>query len=120
MRFAFLVFVNALGLFIVSKLLSGFVFGPSIISPILAGVTITILNAIVKPIIKLFSFPLVMLSAGLFLIVINAFILYLTVYLIQVMDIEGATLTVNGPLTYVWASIILGIANSTIHWFLKE
>jgi hypothetical protein len=68
----------------------------------------------------LLSFPLVLLSAGLFLIVINAFILYLTVYVIEVMDIDGVSMAIQGLLTYLLAAVILGLANSTIHWFLKE
>ncbi len=120
MKFLFLIAVNAFALFLVSLLLPGVEFGTSPAGPIIAGLTITILNAVLKPLIKLFTFPLVFLSAGLFLIVINAFILYLTVYLLQVMDVEGATLVVQGPLTYLLASVIFGLANSTIHWFLKE
>jgi putative membrane protein len=120
MNFLFLIFVNALGLFIVSLFLPGVEFGAGPVSPIVAGVIITILNAIVRPIIKLLSFPLVLLSAGLFLIVINAFILYLTVYVIEVMDIDGVSMAIQGLLTYLLAAVILGLANSTIHWFLKE
>lgn len=120
MRFIYLVIVNAVALFTASLMLDGFSFGNGYIAPVIAGLVITVLNFIVKPVLKLLSFPLVFLSAGLFLIVINSFILYLTKYLIGVMDISGVTMNIDNLLTYFLAAIIFGLANWLIHWFLKE
>jgi len=60
------------------------------------------------------------LSAGLFSIVINAFILYLTHYILEVADIAGVALHVESLLTYVLAAVIFGVANWLISWFLKD
>jgi len=120
MRFIYVIFVNALALFIASLVLPGLSFEGSWIAPVIAGATITILNMLVKPILKLLSFPLIFISAGLFLIVINAFILYLTQYIIKVMDIANVVMHVDTLLTYVFAAIIFGLSNWVINWFLKE
>lgn len=120
MRIIYTILANALALFLASRLLSGFVFEGGWIAPVLVGAIISILNFILKPIIKLLSFPLIFLSGGLFLIAINAFLIYLSSYLLRVMDIAGTALNVKDILTYVLAALIFGIANWFIHWFLKD
>jgi len=120
MRLIYTIIINAVALFIASLVLSGFVLEGGWMTPVIAAAVITILNMFVKPILKLLSFPLVFFTAGLFLIVINAFIIFLTQYTITVMDIEGVAMHVDNLLTYVLAAIIFGLANGLIHWFLKE
>lgn len=120
MRLIYVIVTNALALFIASLVLEGLSFEGGWLAPVIVAAILTVLNFLVKPILKLLSFPLVFLSAGLFLIVINAFILYLSNYLLVVMDIEGVVMHVESLLTYVFAAIIFGVANWFIHWFLKE
>jgi len=120
MRILVTILVNALALFLVSKLLPGFTFEGGWLTPVIVAAILTVLNFIVKPILKFLSFPLVFLTGGLFLIVLNAFMLFLADYLLAVMDFEGMNLVVDGILTYVLAAVIFGIANWLIHWFLKD
>lgn len=120
MRFIFTVVINAVALFLASTLLPGFLLEGGVITPILAATVITLLNFLIKPILKLLSFPLVFLTGGLFLFIINAVIIWLTQYIIDVMDIEGVHLVLDNLLTYLFAAIIFGLANWIIHWFLKE
>ncbi|MFA5855550.1 MAG: phage holin family protein [Candidatus Gracilibacteria bacterium] len=120
MRAILTILANAVALLIISRLLSGFVFEGGYLAPILVAAILSILNFILKPVIKLLSFPLIFITGGLFLIVINAFLIYLSSYLLRVMDISGTALHVESILTYVFAAIILGVANWLIHWFLKD
>lgn len=114
------IFANALALFLVSKIATGLEIQGGMETYVIIGIILSILNFVLKPILKVLSFPLVFLSGGLFLIVINALILYLCEYFIRVIDITGVSMHVNGTLTYLWAAAILGLANWLIHWFLKE
>ncbi len=120
MRIIATILANALALFLVSRVLEGFVFEGGVVAPIIVGLILTVLNFILKPILKILSFPLVFLTGGLFLIVLNALMLYLADYLLAVMDFEGVDLAVDGFLTYLLAALIFGIANWLIHWFLKD
>lgn len=120
MRLIYTIVTNAFALFVASIALQGFVFEGGWLAPVIAGGVLTILNMLVKPVLKFLSFPLVFVSAGLFLIVINAGILYLTQYFVTVMDITGVSMRINDLLTYLLAAIIFGVANWLIHWFLKE
>lgn len=111
---------NALALFLASRLLDGMVFQGGIWAYLIVGLLLTVLNFAIKPILKLLTFPLVFLTGGLFLIIINALILYFAQHLLTVMDFEGITMTVDRPLTYLLGAVIFGVANWIIHWLLKD
>lgn len=112
--------INMGALWATSMVLDKFSYEGGIVFLLIAGILMGILNSCMKPIIKLLSFPLIFFSAGLFLIVINALILYLLDYILAVLDFTGVNLTIDGTLTYLWAAIILGVVNWFERWVLKE
>ena len=77
---------------------------------VLLGIALvfTIINALVKPLVKLLSLPLLILTLGLFLIVINALMLLLTSWITNTTEYG---LHVDGFWTAVWGSIIISIVN---------
>lgn len=68
----------------------------------------TVVNAFVKPVVKLLSLPLLILTLGLFTLVINALMLMLTAW-ISTETTYG--LTVDGFWTAVWGALIISIVN---------
>jgi putative membrane protein len=72
-------------------------------SAILAAVVLGVLNAIVKPILFVLTLPLTIASLGLFLLVLNAIMLWLTDRIVPGFDIPG------GFGTTVIAAFILSI-----------
>jgi putative membrane protein len=48
-----------------------------------------LLNTFVKPILKLISFPITVMSLGLFLLVINVIIIYAAAYFINGFQVQG-------------------------------
>lgn len=65
---------------------------------ILAGLALGLLNAILRPILITFTLPVTILSLGLFILVINAFILYLVGELINEVRIENFGTAILGAL----------------------
>ncbi|MBU1019198.1 MAG: phage holin family protein [Patescibacteria group bacterium] len=112
--------VNIGALWVTSLLLTNFNFEGGITFLLIAGLLLGILNTLAKPVMKLLSFPLIFISAGLFLIVINALMLGVLDYLFDILDITGVSLQVEGALTYLWAAIIFGLVNWLEHWMLKR
>ncbi len=119
-RIAFAIAVNMGALWATALLLDKFNFTGGIPFLIVAGTLIGVLNYAVKPVAKLLSFPLIFVSAGLFLIVINAVMLGVLDYVLEVLDFTGIDLQVDGTLTYLWAAIIFGLVNWLEHWLLKK
>ncbi|WP_330184672.1 phage holin family protein [Nocardia sp. NBC_01503] len=77
---------------------------------VIAVITVifTIVNALVKPLVKLLSLPLVVLTLGLFLLVINALMLWLTSKITEHTDYQ---LHVNGFWAAIWGAIIITLVN---------
>jgi putative membrane protein len=78
---------------------------------IIGGIIIGLLNAFLKPLMKILSLPFVLLTAGLFLIVINGVILYITEWIINTMQFQDVRLHFSGLAAYLLAGIILGLIN---------
>lgn len=119
-RLIYTIIVNALALFGASYVLPGFSFEGGWVAPLIFAIILIVLNVVIKPIMKLLSFPLIFITGGLFLVLINAVTLYLAEYILRVMDVSGVSVQFETPLTYLWAAIIFGVANWLIHWFLKD
>ncbi|EHK83477.1 membrane spanning protein [Rhodococcus pyridinivorans AK37] len=109
--------INAVGLWLAVELVDGIDFtdpaGTSdttrkVISLVVLAAIFTVVNALVKPLVKLLSLPLVILTLGLFLLVVNALMLMLTAWL------SGFTeygLTIDGFWAALWGGVIIAIVN---------
>jgi putative membrane protein len=70
-------------------------------------------NTFLKPILKLISFPITILSLGLFLLVINVIVVYIVDYFI-----EGFTVT--GFIPPLIFSFVLSISSTILGWFFDK
>lgn len=67
---------NSLALFVATKFVDGFSVTGGWREFLLAGAVLALLNLLVKPILKTLTLPLIILTLGLFTLVINALILW--------------------------------------------
>ncbi|MBJ8338922.1 phage holin family protein [Antrihabitans sp. YC3-6] len=72
------------------------------------AIVFTLVNAVVKPVLKFLSLPLIVLSLGLFLLVINALMLLLTAWITEATDYG---LRVDGFWTALWGALVIAIVN---------
>jgi putative membrane protein len=101
---------------IVAYLLPQIDYGDSIPGLIVVALIAGVVNGFVKPVVKLFSLPLTMMTLGLFGLVINAVLLLLIAW---VASLLGVTFTVGGfppdiSVDAIIAAIIGGIAISIV------
>lgn len=59
---------------------------------------LTLLNTFLRPVLYFLSFPLIIFSFGLFMVVINALLLQLTAYLVKGFTVEGFWPSIAGAL----------------------
>ena len=83
----FLVTAAAVG--IVAAVVPGVHVREGVESYVVIALVFALVNLLVRPVLKLLSFPLLLLTLGLFLIVINAAMLGLTALLTDRMEIDG-------------------------------
>jgi len=103
-RFIIRILGNAVALYAAFYIVPGFLVSGSVQQYLIAGLVLALLNLIVKPILKLISFPLILLTLGLFTFVINALILWLLDYLV-------AFVTIESLLALIGATIIVSVVN---------
>jgi putative membrane protein len=78
--------VNAVAIWVATAVVpgvevSGDGLGRTIITLLVVGAIFGVVNALIKPIVKLFSFPFYLLTLGLFAFVVNAFMLQIVSWL---------------------------------------
>ncbi|MFJ6720763.1 MULTISPECIES: phage holin family protein [unclassified Streptomyces] len=83
--------------------------GKRVLTLILVALVFGLVNLIVKPVVKLLSLPLFILTLGLFTLVVNALMLMLTSWLAKQFDLS---FHVDG----FWAALIGGLIISVVSW----
>src|SRR5262245_25469527 len=68
---------------------------------------LTLLNLLVRPILFVLTLPLIVLSLGLFLIVVNALLLEFTAYLVKGFSVDGFWPAVGGAIVISLVTMIL-------------
>jgi putative membrane protein len=114
MTFVWRVLVNAIAIWLAQELLSGITViddhttSGRILVLVGVGLIFGLVNAVVKPIVKFFAFPLYVLTLGLFTLVVNALMLLLTAWISQQL---GWGLKVDSFGTAVIGALIISIVS---------
>jgi putative membrane protein len=107
--------VTAAALFVAAKFVPGISHTGSLASLLGVALVFGVVNTIVKPILKLFSFPVVLLTLGLFLFVINGLMLLLTSYLSAQLELG---FQVRGILPAIIGSLVVSITAAVLNFVL--
>ncbi len=105
---------NILGLFLASYLLPGISFPQNqwwVL--VLAALVFGIINLLLKPILILLTCQMILLTLGLFIIIVNGALLYLTTLVVPQFEIVDFGSAILGAL-------IVSIVNLFVYWFLGE
>jgi putative membrane protein len=78
---------------------------------LLVALILGIVSMYVEPVVKFFSIPFIILTIGLFLLVINALMLMLTAW---IAGQAGIGFHVDGFWTAVWGSLVITLVNGFI------
>jgi putative membrane protein len=89
MRLVVKLLVIALAVWVVAAVVPGVHVQEGVSSYLVVALIFALVNVLVRPLLKLLSFPLLVLTLGLFLIVINTAMLGLTALLTERLDIDG-------------------------------
>lgn len=98
-------FLNALALYVVSRIVPGIVI-ESISAALIAIVVISLLNAVIKPILIILTLPVTILTLGLFVFVINAFLLLLAGSITPGFHVNGFGTAIIGSIVFTIVTMI--------------
>ncbi len=116
------IIATGIALYFIGVILEGdFLITGGIKGYLIAAVAFGLLNGIVKPILKLFSFPLMLITVGFFVFIINTFLVWFAEYALDVLEFEEVTIVVAGGFfTYLMAGFLISLFNMVISWLLKK
>ena len=109
--------INAIGLYVAVNYVPGIDLQGDWTSILWLALIIGLLNALVRPILKLLTFPLIILTLGLFTIVVNTIVLLLTSSIGQAFNLG---LTVDGFWPALLGSIVISIVSMLLSLILHD
>ena len=89
-----------------------------IVGLLIVAIIFGLVNAFIRPIVKLLTLPLSIITLGLFSLVINALMLLLTALLTDGLAIQGGFLE-----QFFWAlvgGVVISIVSTVLNWFLPD
>lgn len=95
--------INAIGLYLAILLLPGIDLKTGLVSILWMALIFGLVNALFRPLLKFLTCPLIILTLGLFTLVINTFLFWLTSVIANSLNL--AVLTIAEP---VWWNTFLG------------
>ena len=104
--------LNGLAVFLAAWLIPGIDYQGGMLYLLLPGLVIGLINLLVKPLVTLFSLPLIVLSLGLFFLVINGAMLWLASAFLDGLTIEGCLPAILGGFVLAIFNWIVRIAKS--------
>ncbi|HET7356282.1 MAG TPA: phage holin family protein [Nocardioidaceae bacterium] len=122
MKFLVWIAVNAIAIALATWLLRGITLSGAsdserAVTLVVVALIFGLINAVVRPVVKLLSFPFIILTLGLLVFVINACMLLLTSWVAGQL---GVGFTVHGFLTAVYGAVIVMVATWVLELVLPD
>jgi putative membrane protein len=122
-KFAVKVGINGVALWVAAWIVDGIgfgegQFGSKFATVVLVALLFGVVNAFLKPIATFFSFPFILLTLGLFTIVVNAFMLQVTEW---IADPLGLSFVIDEFWwDAIWGAIIISIVSIVLDWVIPD
>jgi putative membrane protein len=124
--------IYLLALYFIPQFVPGFTIEGGFTTLFIGAVVLALMSLVLKPLLNIISFPVNMLTLGLFSIIINALILYLLTILVPNITVQPFTyprahiygfitpvIYFNTFFAYTYSAFILSCINSGIRWLIK-
>lgn len=107
-NFVIRLFVNALALSAAASVIDGIELSDDFGSVLLVALIFGVLNAVLKPLLIVLSFPFLIVTLGLFAFVVNGTLLLITARLTQHLAVSGFGAAILGSLVISFVTIVMG------------
>lgn len=100
--------INAAALWAAAELVAGIRLGDRFEEVLVVAGIFALVNVFIKPVVKFFAFPVILLTLGLFTLVINAGMLMLADLMADGLVVAGFTSALLGSVVISFVSVVLG------------
>jgi putative membrane protein len=109
MFFLLRLLIHMVAILIIAYLLPNVIRVEGLLAALVAAFLLGIVNAVIRPILVILTFPLTLLTFGLFLLVINGLMLWLVAALVRGFYVNG-----------FWGAFLGSIVISIVSWILSR
>ena len=117
MRFAVRLLINAAALWVATRVVPGVTYGGGWMPLLGVALVFGVVNAFIRPVAKLLTFPVVFLTLGLFVFVINGFMLWLTSALSGALTLD---FHVSGFWAAFWGALVVSLVSTALTMITSE
>jgi putative membrane protein len=117
MPFLVRLLVNAAALWVATRLVPGVTYTGGWLPFLGVALVFGVINAIIRPIAKLLTFPLIIVTLGIFALVVNGLMLWLTSAL--AVDL-GLGFRVSGFWAAFWGALVVSIVSTLLSMFVAD
>jgi putative membrane protein len=115
MQFLLRLLATATALWVAVALVPGIVYDGGLLGLVGVALVFGVVNAFIRPILQTLTCPLVVVTLGLFVFVLNAFLLWLTAQLAQAV---GFQFHVIGFWSALVGAVIIGVVSTVLNLFV--
>jgi len=102
------VIANSAAVVVAARLIPGISYHGGLLYLLLVGIVIGLINLVVKPVVVFLSCPLIVLSLGLFYLIVNGLMLALAAWLLDGLAIDG-----------LMPAILGGVVLAVVNWLAR-
>jgi putative membrane protein len=117
MTFLTRLLVNAAALWVATRLVSGVTFEGGWLSLLAVALVFGVVNAFIRPVLQILTCPLIVLTLGVFALVVNGFMLWLTSSLSGSL---GLGFHVSGFWPAFWGALVVSIVSILLSIFVHD
>lgn len=118
MKLILRIIINAVAIWLTTLIVPAFNFDGNWLNLLLVAIIFGLVNAIIRPIVKLFSLPITIITLGLFTLVINALMLWITVGISSALSLSGNFF--QNSVTVFIGAVIISIISTILSWILVD
>ena len=117
MNFFVRLLVNMAALWVATRIVSGVTYDGGWLPLIGVAIVFGVMNTIVGAVAKMLTFPIIIVTLGLFLFVINGLMLWLTSRISEALDLG---FRVDGFWPAFWGALVVSIVSTMLGWLVKD
>ena len=103
--------ITAIAVFLASQIVPG-IEVHNVSAAIAAAIVLAFLNALIRPLLYLFSMPLILMTLGLFMVVINALLLHVAAWLVKGFEVTGFW-------PAFWGALLISVVSSILNLWVS-
>ena len=117
MPFLVRLLVNAAALWVATRVVPGVSYEGGWVPFLGTAIVFGVLNAFIRPVAKILTFPLIIVTLGLFALVVNGLMLWLTSALSESL---GLGFRVSGFWAAVWGALVVSLVSAILSRFVVD